>query len=123
MDPAEFWEYITKAYGLIWFFDGKIMFVYSNSELQTQILKMDVDSIGTLSAIVNRLGFVASDFSFRGVGEANVLIVTAPPQYITVINDITSKFVIILESSEISINKRGFRRFFYAKKESNDVTH
>ena len=93
MDPAEFWEYITKAYGLIWFFDGKIMFVYSNSELQTQILKMDVDSIGTLSAIVNRLGFVASDFSFRGVGEANVLIVTAPPQYITVINDITSKFV------------------------------
>ena len=76
MDPAEFWEYVTKAYGLIWFFGGKIILLYSNSELLTQILKMDFDSIGTLSAIVNRLGFVALDFSFNGVGEANVLIVS-----------------------------------------------
>ncbi|MDR2776528.1 MAG: hypothetical protein LBB17_00570 [Puniceicoccales bacterium] len=93
MDPAEFWNYITKAYGLIWFFDGKIMFVYTNAELQTQIFRMDTDGIGTLSVILSRLGFVASDFSFRDVGEANVLIVTAPPQYIDVINDIATKFV------------------------------
>ncbi|MDR2629189.1 MAG: hypothetical protein LBC30_04335 [Puniceicoccales bacterium] len=93
MDPAEFWNYITKAYGLVWFFDGKIMFVYTNAELQTQIFRMDRDGIGTLSVILSRLGFVASDFSFRDVGEANVLIVTAPPQYIDVINDIATKFV------------------------------
>ncbi|MDR0742028.1 MAG: hypothetical protein LBE98_01020 [Puniceicoccales bacterium] len=93
MDPAEFWSYITKAYGLVWFFDGKIMFVYTNSELQTQIFRMDPDGIGTLSVILLRLGFIASDFSFRAVGEANVLIVTAPPQYIDVINDIATKFV------------------------------
>ncbi|MDR0693262.1 MAG: hypothetical protein LBF49_01665 [Puniceicoccales bacterium] len=93
MDPAEFWTYITKAYGLVWFFDGKIMFVYTNAELQTQIFRMDRDGIGTLSVILSRLGFVASDFSFRDVGEANVLIVTAPPQYINVINDIATKFV------------------------------
>ncbi|MDR1232824.1 MAG: hypothetical protein LBJ75_00980 [Puniceicoccales bacterium] len=93
MDPAEFWNYITKAYGLVWFFDGKIMFVYTNAELQTQIFRMDPDGIGTLSVILSRLGFVASDFSFRDVGEANVLIVTAPPQYINVINDIATKFV------------------------------
>ncbi|MDR1890936.1 MAG: hypothetical protein LBQ23_01995, partial [Puniceicoccales bacterium] len=93
MDPAAFWNYIAKAYGLVWFFDGKIMFVYTNAELQTQIFRMDTDGIGTLSVILSRLGFVASDFSFRDVGEANVLIVTAPPQYINVINDIATKFV------------------------------
>ncbi|MDR2779147.1 MAG: hypothetical protein LBB16_02575 [Puniceicoccales bacterium] len=93
MDPAAFWNYITKAYGLVWFFDGKIMFVYTNSELQTHIFRMDTDGIGTLSVILARLGFIASDFSFRAVGEANVLMVTAPPQYINVINDIAAKFV------------------------------
>ncbi|MDR2737467.1 MAG: hypothetical protein LBB18_00805 [Puniceicoccales bacterium] len=93
MDPANFWDYVTKAYGLVWFFDGKIMFVYSNSELRTQIFRMDGDGIRTLSTILARLGFITSDFSFRGVGEANVLIVTAPPQYINVINDIVNKFV------------------------------
>jgi type III secretion protein C len=54
---------------------------------------MDPDGIGTLHGILMRLGFIASDFSFRAVGEANVLIVTAPPQYLSVINDIASKFV------------------------------
>ncbi|MDR1595654.1 MAG: hypothetical protein LBR91_01870 [Puniceicoccales bacterium] len=93
MDPVEFWNYITKAYGLVWFFDGKIMFVYPSSELHTQIFRMDLDSIETLSVILSRLEFATSDFSFRGIGEANVLIVTAPPQYLSVINDIAAKFV------------------------------
>ncbi|MDR1401847.1 MAG: hypothetical protein LBI81_02735 [Puniceicoccales bacterium] len=93
MDPMDFWNYIAKAYGLVWFFDGKIMFVYSSTELQTEIFRMDLDSIETLSAILSHLGFISSDFSFRSAGEANVLIVTAPPQYLRVINDIANKFV------------------------------
>jgi type III secretion protein C len=93
MNPKAFWDYITRAYSLVWFFDGKIMFVYSNAELQTHILRMDIDGIGTLAAILDRLQFVASDLSFRAVGEANVLIVTAPPRYISMIQDIASKFV------------------------------
>jgi type II secretory pathway component GspD/PulD (secretin) len=93
MDPAAFWNYIANAYGLVWFFDDKIMFVYPNAEFQTSIFRMDTDGIGPLSVILSRLGFVPSDFSFRDVGAANVLIVTVPPQYINVINDIATKFV------------------------------
>jgi type III secretion protein C len=102
MDPAEFWTHITKAYSLVWFFDGKIMCVYANAELQTQICRMDADGIGTLSVILSRRGFVASDFSFRDIGEANVPIVTAPPQYINIINDIETK-VISSKISDINI--------------------
>lgn len=93
MEPKEFWDYITKAYNLIWFFDGKIMFVYSAKELQTKIFRMDIDSIVTLASILSRLGFSASDFSYRAIHEANILIVTAPPQYLTVMSDISEKFV------------------------------
>jgi hypothetical protein len=93
MDPAEFWTYTTKAYGLVWPFDGKIMFVCTNPELQTQIFRMDTDGIGTLSVILSRLGFIAFDFSFREVGEADVLIVTAPSKYINVNNDTAIKLV------------------------------
>jgi hypothetical protein len=64
IDPAEFSTYITKAYGLVWFLDGKIMIVYINAELQTQIFRMDSDGIGTLSVILSCLGFIASNFLF-----------------------------------------------------------
>jgi type II secretory pathway component GspD/PulD (secretin) len=94
MDPAQFWSYIINAYGLVWFFDDKMMFVYTNSELQTQIFRIDPDEIGTPSVILSRLWFVASDCSVRDVGEANIRIVTASPQYIGVINNIANKFPI-----------------------------
>ncbi|MDE6432036.1 MAG: hypothetical protein K2L13_01425 [Opitutales bacterium] len=93
MDPAEFWNYITQAYGLSWFYDGKILYVYKNSELQTQIFRMDADGIGTMSNIIKHLGFSSSDFSFRSVPSANILIVTAPPKYLETINDLSVKFV------------------------------
>ncbi len=93
MDPSEFWHYITQAYGLSWFYDGKILYVYKSSELQTQIFKMDEGGILTMSNIIKNLGFSSSDFSFRSVPSANILIVTAPPKYLETINDLSAKFV------------------------------
>ena len=55
MDPAEFWDYITQAYSLSWFYDGKILYVYKSSELQTQIFKMDATGINTMSNILKHL--------------------------------------------------------------------
>ncbi len=93
MDPADFWDYVTQAYGLSWFYDGKILYVYKSSELQTQIFKMDASGIATMSNIIKHLGFSSSDFSFRSVPSANILIITAPPKYLETINDLSVKFV------------------------------
>lgn len=93
MDPSDFWDYITQAYGLSWFYDGKILYVYKNSELQTQVFKMDAAGINTMSNIIDHLGFTSSDFSFRSVPSANILIVTAPPKYLETVNDLSAKFV------------------------------
>lgn len=93
MSPNDFWDYVTRAYGLTWFYDGKILYVYKGSELQTQVFKMDEAGISTLSNIIKHLGFSSSDFSFRAVPTANILIVTAPPKYLETINDLSVKFV------------------------------
>jgi hypothetical protein len=44
----------------------------TNAELQMPLFRMDIDGIRTLSLILSRLGFIASDFSSRDVGEANL---------------------------------------------------
>jgi type III secretion protein C len=93
MSPSEFWDYVTRAYSLSWFYDGKILYAYKSSELQTQVFKMDSNGIVILSDIIKNLGFSSSDFSFRSVPEAHILIVTAPPKYLDTINDLAAKFV------------------------------
>jgi type III secretion protein C len=54
---------------------------------------MDSTGIIILSDIIKNLGFSSSDFSFRSVPEAHILIVTAPPKYLETINDLAEKFV------------------------------
>jgi type III secretion protein C len=93
MSPTHFWDYITQAYGLTWFYDGKILYAYKSSELQTKVFKIDAAGIIILSDIIRHLGFSSSDFSFRSVPEAHILIVTAPPKYLETIEDLSRKFV------------------------------
>ncbi|MDR3274026.1 MAG: hypothetical protein LBS87_01690 [Puniceicoccales bacterium] len=93
MSPSDFWDYITRAYGLTWFYDGKILYAYKGSELQTKIFKMDSAGIIILSDVIRHLGFSSSDFSFRSVPDAHILIVTAPPKYLETIDDLSVKFV------------------------------
>jgi type III secretion protein C len=93
MLPSDFWDYVTRAYGLTWFFDGKILYVYKGSELQTRIYKMDAAGIVILSDMIRYLGFSSSDFSFRSVPEAHILIITAPPKYLETIGELSEKFV------------------------------
>jgi type III secretion protein C len=93
MTPSDFWNYVTRAYGLAWFYDGKILYAYKSSELQTQVFKMDANGIIILSEIIQNLGFSSSDFSFRSVPDASILVVTAPPKYLETINDLAEKFV------------------------------
>ncbi|MDR0715337.1 MAG: hypothetical protein LBF25_00930 [Puniceicoccales bacterium] len=93
MSPSDFWDYVTRAYGLTWFYDGKILYVYKGSELKTKIFKMDGAGIVVLSDIIGHLGFSSSDFSFRSIPDAHILIVTAPPMYLETIEDLSEKFV------------------------------
>ncbi|MDR2436150.1 MAG: hypothetical protein LBD33_02480 [Puniceicoccales bacterium] len=93
MLPSDFWDYVTRAYGLTWFYDGKILYVYKGSELQTRIYKMDAAGIVILSDMIKYLGFSSSDFSFRSVPEAHILIITAPPKYLETISELSAKFV------------------------------
>ncbi|MDR2721094.1 MAG: hypothetical protein LBB15_02285, partial [Puniceicoccales bacterium] len=93
MSPSDFWDYVTRAYGLTWFYDGKILYVYKGSELQTRIYKMDAAGIVILSDMIKYLRFSSSDFSFRSVPEAHILIITAPPKYLEIIGELSEKFV------------------------------
>ncbi|MDR0680122.1 MAG: hypothetical protein LBF42_03805 [Puniceicoccales bacterium] len=93
MSPSDFWDHVTRAYGLTWFYDGKILYVYKGSELKTKIFKMDGAGIVVLSDIIGHLGFSSSDFSFRSIPDAHILIVTAPPKYLETIEDLSEKFV------------------------------
>jgi len=92
--PAQFWQDMVNAYSLIWFFDGSILYVYENSQIQTHVWSMTVDEMNTLCRVIDELGIASSHLSLRRLDRAGILVASGPPRLIAVIGELSQKIVI-----------------------------
>jgi type III secretion protein C len=103
--PEQFWDDIVSAYSLTWFFDGNILYVYENNQIQTQVWSMTSDEMNTICRVVDELGVASSHFSMRRLERAGILVVSGPPRLIAVVGELSQKIVIerIDEVTDIKI--------------------
>lgn len=103
--PEQFWRDMVNAYGLIWFFDGSILYVYESNQIQTHVWSMTVDEMNTLCRVIDELGIASSHFSIRRLERAGILVISGPPRLIAVIGELSQKIVIerIDEVSDVRI--------------------
>ncbi|MDR1435567.1 MAG: hypothetical protein LBI77_04150 [Puniceicoccales bacterium] len=92
--PYQFWKDIVNAYGLVWFFDGSMMYVYKSSEVQSTVFKMNRDEMRTLVKVITQLGWLSSNVTFRPLETAGILVVSGPPKLMSLIEELSKKIVI-----------------------------
>jgi type III secretion protein C len=92
--PEQFWNDIVSAYNLIWFFDGNILYVYENSQVQTQVWSMTGDEMHTLCRVIDELGIASSHLSIRRLERAGILVISGPPRLIAIVGELSQKIVI-----------------------------
>lgn len=89
--PEEFWDNLTKVYNLTWFFDGSILYVYTGTEIRTEILQMSMAEANTLKAIVGELDFASANTSLRYLPEMKMLVVSGPPRFMEILHGFVDK--------------------------------
>jgi type III secretion protein C len=92
--PEQFWNDIVSAYNLVWFFDGNILYVYENSQVQTQVWSMTSDEMNNLCRVIDELGIASSHLSIRRLERAGILVVSGPPRLIAIVGELSQKIVI-----------------------------
>jgi type III secretion protein C len=92
--PYQFWKDIVNAYGLVWFFDGSMMYVYKSSEVKSTVFKMNRDEMRTLVKVIAQLGWLSSNVTFRPLETAGILVVSGPPKLMSLIEELSKKIVI-----------------------------
>ncbi|MDR2200929.1 MAG: hypothetical protein LBN94_02360, partial [Puniceicoccales bacterium] len=92
--PYQFWKDIISAYGLVWFFDGSMMYVYKSSEVKASVYQMNRDEMRTLVRVIKQLKFLSSNVTFRPMETAGILVVSGPPKLISLIEELSKKIVI-----------------------------
>ncbi|MDR0590711.1 MAG: hypothetical protein LBG09_02575 [Puniceicoccales bacterium] len=92
--PHQFWKDIINAYGLVWFFDGSMMYVYKSDEVSSSVYQMNRDEMRTLVRVISQLGFLSSNVTFRPLETAGILVVSGPPKLMSLIEELSKKIVI-----------------------------
>jgi type III secretion protein C len=94
VSPKQFWHDMTQAYGLVWFFDGSILYVYKGNEIMSKVWKMSSDEMRSLAKVMGQLKFSSSNFSFRPMEKSGILVVSCPPKLMEVISDLSEKIIV-----------------------------
>ncbi|MDR2030326.1 MAG: hypothetical protein LBP65_02575 [Puniceicoccales bacterium] len=89
--PGEFWENLTKAYNLAWFYDGAALYLYPGSMVTTQVLAMSQQDGQALKALVGELNFASSNIGLRYVPSTRMMVVSGPPRFLEVVQSLLDK--------------------------------
>ncbi|MDE6575994.1 MAG: hypothetical protein K2L24_01165 [Opitutales bacterium] len=94
VSARQFWKDIVSAYGLVWFYDGSLLYVYKSGEIQSKVLQMGRDEMRTLIRVITQLGYLSSNINFRPMETAGILVVSGPPKLMEMLEELISKVVI-----------------------------
>ncbi|MDR2812685.1 MAG: hypothetical protein LBB05_02800 [Puniceicoccales bacterium] len=92
--PRQFWKDIVNAYGLVWFFDGSMMYAYKSNEVTSTVYQMSRDEMRTLVKVITQLGWLSSNVTFRPLETAGILVVSGPPKLMSLLQELSKKVVV-----------------------------
>jgi type III secretion protein C len=88
--PQAFFDYLSKAYGLIGYFDGTTMFVTTLAENQAVLQALTRVSAQEVERVAKEFGYLDNRFLFRKVNQPPALQLSGPPAFIERINNVVS---------------------------------
>lgn len=81
----EFLEEICNRYGLVWHFDGIVMNVATEAEVQTELIPLDANTAAGAEDRLLRLGVIDPKFPVKVSTQDDVVSVSGPPSYIDLV--------------------------------------
>ena len=81
----EFLEWVCNKYGLVWHFDGSVINVASQAEMQTEMIKVDANTASSAAERLATLGVSDLRFPVKVFEKDDVVSVSGPPSYVALV--------------------------------------
>lgn len=89
--PDDFLSQISKAYGLLWFYDGNVLYIDPFDTITSQLLQVEYYDADRLLKMLETLGIEGSNFSLRSLDAQGLMLVSGSPRFVSMVYDILSK--------------------------------
>lgn len=83
--PKDFLDLIQRVYGIVWYYDGKTIFFYTQSDYNTTLVRLRFITAPELKKSLEELNILDNRFGWKEIAEDNLLQLTGPPRYLAAI--------------------------------------
>ena len=88
---AEFLDRISTSHNLIWYYDGAALYVYGSGEVATILLDLKYMKAGEVRSLIRDLGVEDSRFPIKTASNDELIMVSGPPRYVTLVAETIAK--------------------------------
>lgn len=106
--PVSIWNQLTHSCGLMWFYDGHVLYVYESGEIQTKVLQVHPRQIQTLLDMIKTMGFVGSNMSINPMIEGGIIVISGAPKMVELLSEIIGNMQLYNPSETDPVDIRVF---------------
>ncbi|HEC8710305.1 TPA: EscC/YscC/HrcC family type III secretion system outer membrane ring protein [Salmonella enterica subsp. enterica serovar Poona] len=84
-DPEALLNRLALQLGLIWYSDGRTVYIYDASEIRNAVVSLQNTSLSAFNAFLKRSGLYDSRYPLRGDEQGGVFYVSGPPVFVSLV--------------------------------------
>lgn len=96
MYPIDILKSLAKSNDLLWYYDGKVLYIYKNNEIQTGSVTLKRLSVKQFSQALRKIGILDDQFYWNEVESEGIVYFKGPERFVSA----------VLQMSEILDNKK-----------------
>lgn len=86
--PQQFLNLMVSTFGITWYYDGSVLFVYGPNEMRSATFTLSSSGIAALRNSMDRMGISDGRFPLRVDLRTRVVVASGPPRYIELVAQI-----------------------------------
>jgi type III secretion protein C len=85
LSPRSMMELLGRTFGLIWYFDGRVLYVYPGTSVESAVIRLNDSSSTQFQRTLERLGIADARFPISFDGERGAVLVSGPKRYVELV--------------------------------------
>lgn len=85
-EPMALIESLSRELGLIWYFDGRVVYVYDHAEAKTMMYTMPAGMLDELRAFLKSAALYDPQYPFSATRDKGAVYLSGPPKYVDIVS-------------------------------------
>lgn len=85
LTPRSMLELMATSFGLLWYYDGRVLFVQPASEISSEVIRLGTTTVDELNATLLSLNILDSRYPIAFDSRQNTVVVSGPNRYVELV--------------------------------------